>query len=151
MNARVFLIAAAAAVALAAPAHAAVQPYGTNDAGGFRNVLPPGEAGTDNAFAARRSSRPTGARPPHCDDQQPLYDGLLYASPTLTHDDVAKLLQGRDVRRASPTTSSRPSRPRPGVTIVRDKQLRRAAHLRRHARRRRCSAPATRAPRTGCS
>ena len=28
---------------------AAIQPYGTNDAGGFRNVLPPGEAGTDNA------------------------------------------------------------------------------------------------------
>ena len=32
------------------PASADVQPYGTNDAGGFRNVLPPGEAGTDNAL-----------------------------------------------------------------------------------------------------
>ena len=27
---------------------AAPQPYGTNDAGGFRNVLPPGENGLDN-------------------------------------------------------------------------------------------------------
>ena len=27
------------------------QPYGTNDAGGFRNVLPPGENGLDNAAA----------------------------------------------------------------------------------------------------
>ena len=26
---------------------AAPQPYGTNDAGGFRNVLPPGENGLD--------------------------------------------------------------------------------------------------------
>jgi hypothetical protein len=28
---------------------AAVQPYGTHDAGGFRNVLPPGAKGVDNA------------------------------------------------------------------------------------------------------
>ena len=35
--------------AAGAAAAAQVQPYGTNDAGGFRNVLPPGQAGVDNA------------------------------------------------------------------------------------------------------
>ena len=46
------------------PALAATpSPYGTNDAGGFRNVLPPGAAGTANAARARRASRPTGTRP----------------------------------------------------------------------------------------
>ena len=35
-------------LAAAGSASAAVQPYGTNDAGGFRNVLPPGENGLDN-------------------------------------------------------------------------------------------------------
>src|SRR5215212_8669186 len=83
------LVAALAGVALAAPAHAAVEPYGTNDAGGFRNVLPPGTAGVDNAvqLAAFEAS---GTRPAHWDDQLPLYNDLLYASPTLTHDDIAK-------------------------------------------------------------
>ena len=49
---------------------------------------------------------------------------------------AAELLQGRDLRSASPTTSSALYSPRADVTIVRDKRLRRAAHLRRHARRR---------------
>jgi hypothetical protein len=37
------------AFAASAQAEAPVQPYGTNDAGGFRNVLPAGENGLDNA------------------------------------------------------------------------------------------------------
>ena len=41
----------------------AVAPYGTNDAGGFRNVLPPGEAGTDNATQLAQFET-TGAYPP---------------------------------------------------------------------------------------
>ncbi|HEY1359221.1 MAG TPA: hypothetical protein VGF21_13035, partial [Thermoleophilaceae bacterium] len=43
-------IAAALALVCAPSAMAAVQPYGTTDAGGFRNVLPPGEQGGDNAL-----------------------------------------------------------------------------------------------------
>ena len=31
----------------------------------------------------------TGTLPPHWTDQQPLYDNLLYASPTLTHEQIA--------------------------------------------------------------
>ena len=84
------------------------QPYGTNDAGGFRNVLPPGRDGLDNARELARFQA-AGTLPPHFTDQQPLYDDLLYASPTLTHDQIPQLLQGRDVRRASRATSTRRS------------------------------------------
>src|ERR671923_533202 len=85
----VSLIAVAAAVAtVAAPSGAVVpQPYGTNDAGGFRNVLPPGENGLDTAgdIAAFQSS---GEYPPHWIDQQILYNDLIYAAPTLTNAQV---------------------------------------------------------------
>src|SRR3954453_18250647 len=111
------------AASILAPApHAAgpaPQPYGTNDAGGFRNVLPPGEAGVANAFqlAAYEAS---GALPAHWADQEPLYDGLLYASPTLTEADVPKYFKdatfGVKPEDAEPTIT-----PRAGVTIVRDK------------------------------
>ena len=59
-------------------------PYGTNDAGGFRNVLPPGENGRDTAleFAQFQAN---GTYPPHFNDQLGLYTGLLYASPHLKH------------------------------------------------------------------
>src|SRR5215203_1818550 len=71
---------AAAVLCFAAPASAAVQPYGTNDAGGFRNVLPPGEQGVDNTIDLAQFTA-LGKRPKHWDDQQKLYEGLLYASP----------------------------------------------------------------------
>ena len=56
------------------------QPYGTNDFGGFRNILPPGQNGFDNltqlgAFEA------TGARPAHNDDQLGMYANLVHAVP----------------------------------------------------------------------
>ena len=62
-----------AAVCAATAVAATVQPYGANDAGGFRNVLPPGENGLDtlgDVFAFRA----TGALPPHYADQQSLYE-----------------------------------------------------------------------------
>jgi acyl-homoserine lactone acylase PvdQ len=116
------LISLLAAGALAAPAAAPadVQPYGTNDAGGFRNVLPPGEAGTDNALALALFQA-NGSVPPHFTDQQPLYDGLLFASPTLTHDDVAKYFKDATFGVRDGDVESTES-PRPGVIIVRDKQ-----------------------------
>ena len=86
---RTIVLAALVAAMLSAQAQAAVEPYGTNDAGGFRNVLPPGTAGVDNAFQLAEFEA-SGTRPPHWDDQLPLYNDLLYASPTLTHDDIAK-------------------------------------------------------------
>ena len=120
---RVWVRVAVLFLALAcAPASAAgdVQPYGTNDAGGFRNVLPPGQAGTDNAvqLAAFQAS---GTRPAHWDDQQPLYEGLLYASPTLTDADVPKYFKDATFG-VKPEDVESTVQPRPGVTIVRDRQ-----------------------------
>jgi hypothetical protein len=118
---RVTLIAAVLALAGAAPAAAQVQAYGTHDAGGFRNVLPPGQAGTDNAFQLAQFMF-DGSRPPHWADQQPLYENLLYASPTLTHDDVAKYFKDATFGVRPEDVESTIS-PRTGVTIIRDKQF----------------------------
>jgi acyl-homoserine lactone acylase PvdQ len=106
-------------LAIAPAAQAAVTPYGTDNVPGFRNVLPPGEKGTDNAVEFANFTA-TGARPAHWTDQQPLYENLLYASPTLTHDQIATFYKDatfgvKDDDVESTTT------PRDGVTIVRDK------------------------------
>jgi hypothetical protein len=53
---RSLLVALLLALLAPATALAAVEPYGTDDAGGFRNVLPPGQAGTFDRDS--RSSRP---------------------------------------------------------------------------------------------
>ena len=109
------------AAATAAPAAyaAAPAPYGTNDAGGFRNVLPAGEAGTDNAIDLARFEA-GGGMPQHWADQEPLYDGLLYASPSMKLDDVAKYFKDATFG-VKPDDIASTESPRPGVTIIRDK------------------------------
>jgi hypothetical protein len=74
-------------LASSATAAPTAQPYGTNDAGGFRNVLPAGENGTDNA-AQLLEFQTKGTYPPHYADQLPLYANLLHGSPTLTHEQI---------------------------------------------------------------
>src|SRR3954471_23196438 len=112
------VIVAARLLGVAAPAPAAVQPYGTNDAGGFRNVLPPGEQGVDNAVDLAQFTA-FGKRPKHWSDQQPLYEGLLYASPTLVHSDIGRFYKDATFG-VKPGDVARTETPRPGVTIVRD-------------------------------
>src|SRR5215208_6432248 len=112
------VIAAALALGCSLPASAAVQPYGTNDAGGFRNVLPPGEQGVDNAIELAQFTA-FGKRPKHWDDQQKLYEGLLYASPGLVHSDIARFYKDATFG-VKPGDVERTESPRPGVTIVRD-------------------------------
>lgn len=111
---------ALAALCLAVPgsAAAAIEPYGNNDAGGFRNVLPPGSKGTDNA-AELAAFQATGARPAHWTDQQPLYENLLYASPRLTNVQVADYYKDATFGVRDGEVEST-SAPRPGVTILRD-------------------------------
>lgn len=106
------------AALLAPAAGAAPQPYGTNDAGGFRNVLPPGSNGLatlPQVFAFRAG----GAPPPHFADQQPLYEGLLYAAPGPSDEQVLSHFKdatfGVPPGQVAATVS-----PRPGVTIQRD-------------------------------
>jgi acyl-homoserine lactone acylase PvdQ len=111
---------AVAGLALAPGASAAVQPYGAHDAGGFRNILPPGEAGLVNAAQLARYEL-DGTYPDHFTDQQPLYDDLIAASPDLTNAHIPQYFKDATfgVRQggvASTTT------PRPGVTIIRDRR-----------------------------
>ena len=93
-------------------------PYGVHDAGGFRNVLPPGEAGVENLSQAI-SFLGGAAAPPHFTDQQPLYENLLYASPTLTNAQVPSYYKDATFG-VKPGDVESTITPRPGVTIVRD-------------------------------
>lgn len=109
-----------ALTALLAPAAGAATPapYGSNDAGGFRNVLPPGENGTaglPQLFAFRG----TGALPPHFADQQPLYENLLYAAPSLTEEQIPNYFKDATFG-VPPGQVESTIEPRPGATIVRD-------------------------------
>lgn len=70
------------AVCAGATAAPAPEPFGTNDAGGFRNILPAGQNGHADA-AQVAAFLGSGARPPHNDDQLAPYDNLIRASPTL--------------------------------------------------------------------
>jgi hypothetical protein len=108
--------------ALAAPgaAKSPVQPYGTNDAGGFLNVLPPGENGLVNAVQLAQNQA-TGAKPPHFDDQQHLYTDLLYASPSLTPDQVGSYFKDATFGVRSDDVASSET-PRADVTIVRGRR-----------------------------
>ena len=94
--------------------------YGKNDAGGFRNVLPPGQNGLDT-LGQILQFRANGSLPKHWADQQPLYDGLLYASPTLTDAQVDDYYKDATfgVKKKNRTGVVKP---RKGVTIMRDKQ-----------------------------
>jgi acyl-homoserine lactone acylase PvdQ len=81
-------------------------------------VLPPGSNGTDNALelAAFQAS---GSYPEHWNDQQPLYENLIYASPDLSNQQLPEFFKDatfgvREDEVASTTT------PRPGATIIRD-------------------------------
>jgi len=120
MQSRWSLVVVCLALLAAGPsASAAVTPYGTDDAGGFRNVLPPGEAGVDNALQLGVFTA-TGQRPAHWDDQLPLYTGLPYASPTLTHDQIANYFKDATFG-VKPDDVASTETPSSGVTIVRDK------------------------------
>src|SRR6476646_174036 len=111
-------------LALATPASAqvAVQPYGTNDYGGFRNILPPGEGTTVNG-AALLAFEANGTMPPHYDDQRLMYQDLIHATPGLTADQIGDFykdgsfgVKPADVERTySPDLANHA-----GLTIVRD-------------------------------
>ncbi len=115
------LAALACAVHGAAGARAAapVQPYGANDAGGFRNVLPAGENGLDNAVQLGEYEL-NKTYPPHFTDQLPLYANLLHASPTLTHEQIGEYFKDATFGVSEGDVASTET-PREDVTIERDK------------------------------
>jgi acyl-homoserine lactone acylase PvdQ len=94
------------------------EPYRANDAGGFRNVLPPGENGFGNALdlAGFEASQ---ARPAHSSDQLPLYRDLLTAYPGLDDAGVDRFFKDASFG-VKPGDVERTYSPRADVTIVRD-------------------------------
>jgi acyl-homoserine lactone acylase PvdQ len=99
-------------------------PYGQNDAGGFRNVLPIGENGTDNAAQLAAFELDSSNLPPHWADQQSLYEGLMYASakPSFGMSDVEQYYKDATFGVQSGHVESTTT-PKAGVTIVRDDQF----------------------------
>ena len=98
-----------------------MQPYGTNDAGGFNNIAPPGSSGFASGpeIAAFLTS---GARPPHNDEQLSMYGDLVYAAPGLKPEDLRKYYKDATFG-VKPEDVERQYTPRDDVTIVRDKQF----------------------------
>src|SRR3954464_7367495 len=89
------------------------------DAGGFLNVLPPGENGFDNALDLARFES-SGTRPANADDQLPLYRDLLTAYPKLDANSLGTYFRDASFG-AKPADVVRTYSPRSDVTIVRDK------------------------------
>lgn len=118
LAAAVLCLATFGSLLLVATSPAAPQPYGAHDAGGFRNVLPPGAKGTDNAVELA-AFQATGTYPEHWDDQQPLYDGLIDAEPSLTNADISDYFKDATFG-VRPAEIESTITPRPGVTILRD-------------------------------
>ncbi len=102
-------------------ASAQVQPYGTNDYGGFRNILPPGTNGLDD-LAQLAAFRATGARPAHNSDQLQMYSNLTTAAGSITAQTIPDYYKDATFGVQPGEIGSQES-PEPGVTIVRDKQF----------------------------
>ncbi len=119
--AKVAAFAACAALLCVPAAQAQVQPYGTSDYGGFRNILPPGANGFDDA-AQLAQFEATGARPEHNDDQLSMYSNLTTAAGSVTPATIPDYFKDATFGVPSGDAESTQS-PGPGVTIVRDKQF----------------------------
>jgi acyl-homoserine lactone acylase PvdQ len=104
--------------AVAAPSP---EPYGTNDFGGFHDILPPGTDGTANAveLGAFLSS---GARPEHNGNQLPMYADLVHFAPGLQPDQLPRFF--KDSRFGVPADQvERTYSPRDDVVIQRDREF----------------------------
>ena len=97
-----------------------MQPYGTNDFGGFRNILPPGQNGFDDLAQAARSRRPARTR------RTPTTSSAMYSSLTtavpITESQIPQFYKDATFGVPSGDVAGTES-PEPGVTIVRDSQF----------------------------
>jgi acyl-homoserine lactone acylase PvdQ len=108
-----------AALVAAAGARAQVQPYGTNDHGGFHAILPPGNNGFDDA-AQLAQYEATKAEPANTNDQLAKYQNLEWGAPSLTDATIPNYFNdatfGVKAGQLARTTS-----PEAGVTIEYDR------------------------------
>jgi acyl-homoserine lactone acylase PvdQ len=111
-------IAATALALVSTAAVAAVQPYQTNDPGGFRNILPAGTHGVFNGSDITQFEC-CGTYPPHATDQLSMYENLVYATPGLTAAQVPNFYKDASFGVQS-GHEERTYSPRAGLTIVRD-------------------------------
>ena len=120
-GALVFAVLCAACVATVAPAAAAgpePDPYGTHDAGGFRNVLPPGQGHNANA-SDLLAFEADGTMPANSQDQLDMYSNLVYATPGLKKSQIADYYKDATFG-TKPGDVVGTESPRDDVTIVRD-------------------------------
>ena len=122
------MVVALASLALAPAALAQVAPgpeverAGKDDPGGFRNVLPGGQGETVNLAEFIESEAPGGGPPDSFVDQLPLYNGLLAAAPSLRSAHLDRFFKPESFGVAEEEIDPEGTeRPRPGVTILRDK------------------------------
>jgi acyl-homoserine lactone acylase PvdQ len=101
--------------ALPASAAAQVEPYGHNDYGGFRNILPPGTNGLVDA-AQLAAFELTGMRPPHNDDQLAMYSNLTTAAPGIQASQIGSYFKDATFG-VPPGGVDRTETPEPGATI----------------------------------
>ncbi len=106
-------------VALAVPRLAAAQGHYRDfgDAGGFLNILPPGQDGVLNGAEAIQAQ--AGTYPPYVRDQLDMYGALVYASPGLTEDRIFEFYKDASFG-AKDDDVLRTYSPTAGVTVVRD-------------------------------
>lgn len=101
------------------PTGPAPQPYQANDAGGFWSILPSGTRGR-YSLPELAAHLTTGATVPHCCDQLPMYNDLVYATPGLKAADIPRFF--KDGSFGVPDgQAERTYSPRADVTIVRDR------------------------------
>ena len=113
--------AAAAAARRLAGTNTPVEPYGANDGGGFRDILPPGTRGRYNAAAAGRRSSPP-ARPSRTAATSSACTGdLCTRRPGCSASQIAAATSRTRRSACAPDDAERTYSPRADVTIVRDK------------------------------
>src|SRR2546421_4196551 len=90
------------------------------DAGGFMNILPPGQDGVLNGPEAIQAQ--AGVYPPHFKDQLGMYGDLVYNTPGLTDAQLTQFY--KDASFGVPESDiDRVYSPATGVTVVRDKSF----------------------------
>jgi acyl-homoserine lactone acylase PvdQ len=102
------------------PTPSPVQPYGTNDYGGFRSILPPGESGfdSDTQLATFEAAK---IYPPNTNNQFDMYENLLWGASTLTDATIPDYFKDATFGVPAGDVASSVS-PEPGVVIEYAKQ-----------------------------